>query len=128
MARPTLVEMIHVIDALTDISSDWYTLGLRLGVSSGRLNSIKANYHHDVDKCLMGMIEKWLDMFPDVGWKDVVVALNAMDKNDVAIEVARKYCKDAESLVTLPPPVPVQSEYIHTYMYISCYHNFIRSC
>ena len=115
MARPTLVEMI---DALTDVSPDWYTLGLRLGVSSGRLNSIRANHHHDVDKCLMAMIEKWLDIFPDVGWKDVVAALSAMDKNDVAIQVARKYCKEAESLVTLPPPVPVQSECTCVHIYI----------
>lgn len=104
------LEMMDVLDALVDVSSEWYGLGLRLGLTTGKLNSIRESRHHDADKCMMGMVEKWLEVFPNSGWSDVVKALIAMDKNGLALRVAEKYFKDGEKLV--PSPQPVQSKYV----------------
>ena len=103
--QPNLLDMMN---ALLDISSEWYEMGLRLGLNPGKLDNIRESYHYDVEKCMIELIKKWLDFFPEGSWRDVVVALVGLGKHALALQVAQKHCKDAEKLV--PTHQPPQSE------------------
>ena len=96
--KPTILKLR---DALLEVTADWYTLGLRLDISTGTLNAIKATNHEKVDDCMNDMLQKWLGKYPDRGWSDIITALRAMERNDIANEVAMKYCNstaDSSSL------------------------------
>ena len=43
---------------------------------------------------MRGMLEKWLQKYPERGWDDIVRALKELDRNDIALTVTRKYCHD----------------------------------
>ena len=67
-AKPTLIKLT---DALSEVRADWYTLGLRLDISTGTLNAIKATNHEKVDNCMNEILQKWLGKYPDRGWSNI---------------------------------------------------------
>ena len=59
---------------------------------------------------MRGMLEKWLQKYPERGWDDIVRALEELDRNDIALLVTREYCHDtatsSPSALSLPSSVP----------------------
>ena len=91
---PTLLELQ---DALSEVTANWYTLGLRLDLSTGTLNAIKATNHEKVDDCMNDMLQKWLGKYQERGWSDIITALRSMERNDIANELAMKFCNSTDS-------------------------------
>lgn len=96
LAKPKFVELI---DALSEARANWYDLGLRLDISDGTLDAIKAN-HDKVEDCLRKMLQQWLQTYPEREWSAIVTALIAIHRNDVAGEVDIKYCKRTAGLLS----------------------------
>ena len=91
LTRPTIKELT---DALSD-KVDWYELGITLDIPSGTLNVIKED-NDTAKRRLIAMLEKWLNKYPERGWSDVISALKSMERNDVADDVAGKYCNSTD--------------------------------
>ena len=89
LVRPTLCELLG---AVSKVSADWYTLGIRLGLPAYDLRAIRANSPHDVEQCMSDMLDKWQSKYPQRGWDDVVRCLRTMDRNDVVDDIVSKYC------------------------------------
>ena len=89
-AQPTLT-LLQLFNALQPVSADWYTLGIQLDYDASTLDIIKEDNHHKVEHCLRDMLSKWLQKYPNKGWRDIIGALRKMKRNDVADEIERQY-------------------------------------
>lgn len=82
--------MNDILNALTAAhfsSSDWFKLGLELGLYYNTLKSIKANNRGDSDDCLRDCITKWLQRADSVdkkGGTKASVLINAVTNIDKA--------------------------------------------
>ena len=91
--------LVELQDALSEVRARWYDLGLRLGLTPGTLDAIKTTYHHVADDCMREMLRTWLqETSKKACWSDVVAALRAMKRNDVADKVVGKYCDSTSGL------------------------------
>ena len=82
-----------LMEELNNISAKWNNLGLQLGVSIGRLNAIKEDYHTTSD-CLRETLTTWLKTFSSPSWSAMVDALKSKTVGEVnlAVELEQKYC------------------------------------
>ena len=72
--------------------SDWFTLGLNLGVQYHQLDQIRRNYSVEgCSGCRREAIVLWLRHIPTASWRDVVHALEKMEENTVAEVIRAKY-------------------------------------
>ena len=76
-----------------EVAPEWYTLGLQLDLTENMLNIIEKDVGHDVSTCKRKMFSKWLSTNKDASYTDLVDALVAIDKKDVAENVSQKFCK-----------------------------------
>jgi len=67
--------------------SQWYTLGLALGVEEEVLDRIEVEQAHKLAKCKRAMFRKWLELNPTRSWKDVVEALSSIGEHETADRV-----------------------------------------
>lgn len=88
----------HVIGQLTaacdDNSEVWKNLGVELlpegEKSVAALKTISANSHRDVNKCCASLFSKWLQMVPDVSWRQLIEALKVVNLEHLATAIERK--------------------------------------
>lgn len=66
------------------LSSDWYKIGVKLGVLESDLRAI-AHDEKDADQCLRSVLTKWLETNSSATYQDLVDALN--DKCIIAFSV-----------------------------------------
>ena len=76
-----------------EVAPGWYSLGLQLGLTETHLNIIEKDVGHDASTCRRKMFSKWLSSNKDASYADLVDALAAIDKKDVAENVSQKFCK-----------------------------------
>ncbi len=73
--------------------TDWYSLGLLLGLGSAQLERIRMDYQNTND-CRMAMISRWLDT-ANASWRALVRALVSplMGKRNLAMKIAANHTK-----------------------------------
>ena len=76
-----------------EVAPEWYYLGLQLDLSENTLNIIEKDTSHDASTCSRKMFSKWLSSNKDASYADLVDALVAIDKKDVADHVSQTFCK-----------------------------------
>ena len=70
--------------------TDWYQLGINLGLQTHELRGIKHDYQEkELQK--HEMLDLWLRRKPDAAWEDVACALQQMGENRVAETIFQKY-------------------------------------
>ena len=89
--RPTLRQLVSVLSKIAHL---WFDLGIQLDIDSDILHTIRKSKPFQADDCMRGMLEKWLQKYPERGWDDIVRALEELDRNDIALTVTREYCHD----------------------------------
>ena len=68
--------------------SDWFTIGLYLGLEPAELNEIRTTHHLDGVNTLKAMMfDKWLKKCPAASWDDVIDALIDLDEFTAADRV-----------------------------------------
>jgi len=72
--RPKILELATVPIQ----PSQWYTLGLALGVEEEVLDRIEVEQAHKLAKCKRAMFRKWLELNPTPSWNNVVEAYPAL--------------------------------------------------
>jgi len=67
--------------------SQWYTLGLALGVEEEVLDRIEVEQAHKLAKCKRAMFRKWLELNPTPLWNNVIEALSSIGEQETADRV-----------------------------------------
>ena len=77
----------HLLKSCKSVT-DWYTIGINLGLETTQLDDIHVTYHaHGVNRCKTKMFDVWLKSSPDASWTDLITALRDMDENTAASEI-----------------------------------------
>ena len=82
---PTLAELID-IPVL-----DWFTLGLKLGLSSYNLDTIQEDYPRGNKACKRVMFHQWLKRDVDSSYKKLIYALEEMGEFKIASDLRKQY-------------------------------------
>ena len=75
--------------------SDWYRLGLKLGVPDYRLDEIQRN--HSSSRWKIEMLKMWRQLNPNASWMNVVRALQRIEELSLAKMIRRKYMRRGSS-------------------------------
>jgi len=76
-----------------EVATDWYSLGLQLGLPEHVLNVIEQDNGNDCKTCTRKMFSKWLSTNKTADYKGLIEGLVAINKKDIAENVSQKYCK-----------------------------------
>ena len=89
--KPTLQAMLVDL-SVSEVGSDWFVLGIALGVPIGKMRSIEVSYLKEgVKRCMVEMLQYWLDTTPAACWQQVSSALEQVDLITLASRVKQKY-------------------------------------
>ena len=89
MSEGRRFELQHIVIAVRDLITEWYDLGLQLGIPEYILRPIGSN--PDVEGRLRMMLSKWLDYDPEASWNKLANALDTMEKNTIAVNIRINY-------------------------------------
>ena len=87
------------------VESQWYSLGIELGLENHVLDSIKAR-HSNPNRCKREMFKQWLDITPNASWSTLLTALEGIGATEISERVQREYD------LPPPPPPPVVPQHI----------------
>ena len=73
--------------------TEWYELGLQLGVDDAELEEIEKNNRGDLRACRRSMFRAWLRITPSPSYQQLVEALMAVGEAKEADLVCMKYSK-----------------------------------
>lgn len=72
--------------------TDWYSLGVYLGLATNELMRIEDDYPRSERK-MSQMLDIWLRRTPNAAWGDLVSALQEMGENTVANRIRQNYIR-----------------------------------
>ena len=83
--------LFKLIQVLKPVIAQWYELGIALGVTSDRLDTIRVDNPHSMKDCLRDLLHHWLQKYPERGWADIIEALRQMNMYTIAEDIERQY-------------------------------------
>lgn len=81
---------------LADVrTTEWYRLGLELGIDEEEMNIIEHDHKHSVMNALKATYNHWLHQItdPPPSWWEIVNALQQIKENSLAKKIKEKYCE-----------------------------------
>ena len=69
---------------------DWYPLGVQLGLRPATMREIQRNYPLDTERCRREVLDIWLRSAPDVSWKILAQAVQALDRYESLAQKLRR--------------------------------------
>ena len=81
--------MKEVANALKEVS-EWYQLGLQLGLTAGKLRTIESNHPRDAERCKTEVLAWWLQNATERSWKIIAEALDKIEYKVLAEELGKK--------------------------------------
>ena len=79
--------MKNLVTACKNVS-DWYMLGIQLGLSPSQLDNIHMTYPvHGVERLMAKMFDVWLTSPLDASWMKLITALRNIDQHSLAKEI-----------------------------------------
>ena len=109
-------DLVCVLEEILDVAAQWYNLGLKLKVRTGRLNSIRAEFNTPEDR-LREMLNAWLTTDDNPSWKTVVDALRSrvVGASQLATVLEANHCQTeldvgGHTRTDVFPPSPVSEE------------------
>ena len=90
-------DLCEVLEAVCDLT-DWYRLGLQLGLRYSTLERIRNKSHDRIDECKMEMLAAWLRQKDNVShkgvpsWSVLRAALRRIGERELANRLLCKYC------------------------------------
>ena len=99
---------------LNEVRNEWFMIGIALGVPLTKLREIEASYTKEgTMRCLLEMVQYWLDTTPAACWEQVARALEQVNQVTLAATIKQKYLWDQ----------PAPSEWL-----IVCASTILNSC
>ena len=81
-----------MLEHLNEVKSEWFMIGIALGVPLTRLREIEASYPQGgVKRWLAEMVQYWLDMTPTACWEQIAGALEQVNQLTLASSIKQKY-------------------------------------
>ncbi len=114
-------DLCEVNDALLDIASKWYMLGLQLRIGPGMLDTIDEKYSKNPNKCLLEVLKDWLKK-GEASWEKVIEALEsrAVGETGLARKLKEKYSIGALDII--------QFTIVHCIVYCICCTIIYKQC
>ena len=120
-------DIAMLCNELTDIS-DWFMLGLNLGVPYRLLKEIRSNYSVEgCGACRRETLVLWLQRTPNASWRNVVGALRQMGENAMAERIEQKYIL-ASKLYNVSTCHGMKLEHLSTLSYVVIILSFPMVC
>ena len=89
-SKPELRDLMRAL--YNQVADKWMILGIQLGISHGSLRSIEVNCLRDPQKCLLEMLEMWLQQVdPPPTWAAVIDAVEFIGQEQLGRELRHKY-------------------------------------
>ena len=96
MEKPTVLKLVEYLVDLTD----WIKFAQHLpGIEERHIDQIKEENKGKVDDQKRALYKKWLEVYPDASWNDVIEALEKAERKDIALTVKTQEVKDRELTV-----------------------------
>ena len=85
--RPQLKDLVLIQ------TTEWYDLGLQLGIEDAELEDIQSNNPKSVRTCRREMFKAWLRITPSPSYQQLVEALQTVGEISEADHLCKKYGK-----------------------------------
>ena len=96
MEKPTVLKLVEYLVDLTD----WIKFAQHLpGIEERHIDQIKEENKGKVDDQKRALYKKWLEVYPDASWNDVIEALEKAERKDIALTVKTQEVKGRELTV-----------------------------
>ena len=94
--KPTVLKLVEYLVGLTD----WIKFAQHLpGIEERHIDQIKKENRDKVDEERRAVYKKWLEVYPDASWNDVIEALEKAERKDIALTVKTQEAKGRELTV-----------------------------
>ena len=93
-------DLVLVLEATHKARTKWYNVGLKLGVESHTLDSIKAEFNDPIE-CLREVFKPWLKgTNPRATWRALIDALRSclIGEDKLADQLEAKFCATGQSV------------------------------
>ena len=84
----TLMEIENELSEVT--GTDWYPLGVQLGLRPPTLREIQNCYPLDTQQCRREMLDLWLRSTPEASWKSLAQAVQELDRYESLAKKLRR--------------------------------------
>ena len=90
---PDKPELKDLKDTLNKVAHRWMELGISLRISMPKLNSIEASFQHNHERCLVKMLDTWLQqqVDPPPRWGNIIDAVESLGDLQLGRELRMKY-------------------------------------
>ena len=96
MEKPTVLKLVEYLVDLTD----WIKFAQYLpGIEERHIDQIRKENRDKVDDERRAVYKKWLEVYPDASWNDVIEALEKAERKDIALKVKTQEVKKKELTV-----------------------------
>ena len=89
-------QLTDLMDALYHkVADKWKMIGIRLRIPKGKLAGITATHQHDPHRCLVEMLEIWLEqVHPSPTWTTIIEAVEFLGEGQLGKELREKYTEN----------------------------------
>ena len=82
--------VVKLVDYLVDLTK-WTKFAQHLpGIEERHIEQIKEENKGEIDDQKRALYKKWLEVYPNATWNDVIEALEKIERNDVAVKVKQQ--------------------------------------
>ena len=91
---PSKPQLKDLMDALYHkVADKWRTIGFYLEIPKGKLAGITEKYRDDPHRCLVEMLETWLEqVHPPTTWVAIIEAVEFLGEEQLGKDLKEKYC------------------------------------
>ena len=98
-AMETKLTVLKLVEYLVDLT-DWIKFAQHLpGIEERHIDQIRKENRDKVDEERRALYKKWLEVYPDASWNDVIEALEKAERKDIALTVKTQEVKGRELIV-----------------------------
>ena len=88
--KPQLKELMDALDH--KVADKWKMIGVLIEIPKGKLAATAERCQHDPHKCLLEMLESWLErIHPSASWAAIIEAVEFLGEEQLGKELRDRY-------------------------------------
>ena len=89
---PSKPRLKDLMDLYHKVADRWKVIGILVEIPRGMLAGFAEKCQHDPHKCLLEMLETWLErIHPPASWATIIEAVEFLGENQLGRELRDKY-------------------------------------